>query len=99
MTVISATVTVFAKGAAELRQPYPHRIIPFAAHGGGKSLHTSAYPREIGCQCALRRAFVDVGVPAANVDEADAIGVTHQFAHTLGFQLESFAGDRVAISR
>ena len=48
-------------------------------------------------EIALGAALVDMGVPAADVDEAQIELVAHQPADAPGRQLEALGADRVAV--
>src|SRR6185437_1089638 len=78
MAVIGAAVAVLAEGAAEFGEHHHGGVVPGVAQRVGVGGEAFAEVLQVVGEAALGAALVDVGVPAAHVDEAEAVLVAHQ---------------------
>src|SRR5947208_1836249 len=99
VAVIGAAVAVLAEGAAELAHHQHHRVAPRIAHRSRERGEAAAELVEPRREIALRAAFADVRVPAADVDEAQAIVAAHEPGDALCLRLEGARGNGVAARR
>mmetsp|Transcript_1050 Transcript_1050/g.2781 ORF Transcript_1050/g.2781 Transcript_1050/m.2781 type:complete len:295 (-) Transcript_1050:1016-1900(-) len=94
--MVGAAVAVLAEGAAELADHHHHGVGPLRAHLVGKQREALAQLRQLAGQLAGGAAFADMGVPAADVDEAQAHPVAHQPCHAARLQRKALGRDGAA---
>ena len=56
----------------------------------------AAETREVRRERTLRRALVDMGIPAADVHEPDAVSIAHEPRDALRFELEALDAQGIA---
>src|SRR5579859_448605 len=96
MAMIRALVAVFPEGSSELGYHGNNSVAPFAAELLGQSRQSTAQAFDVVGQCALSGAFVDVRVPAADIDKANSILIAHEATDATRFQLEALRADGIA---
>src|SRR5262245_44888316 len=96
VAVVGATVAVLPEGAAELAQHHHHGIAPGAAHALGEGGEPAAELLQARGEVAARAALAHVGVPAADVDEAEVVLALHEARDAPRLQLEAARVDGVA---
>ncbi len=100
VAVVGAAVTVLAEGAAELGNRHNHGVTPRSGPDllGEAGQGPAEFAQPIG-EIAGRRTLVDVGVPAADIDEAQVELLAHQPSDPPGGELETAGRHRAAIGR
>src|SRR5581483_5561573 len=99
MPVIRAAIAVFAERASEFREHDDDRVVPFGSERARERVEATAQIVEIAGELAACAAFVDVRVPAADIDEPEAIFVAHEARDTRGLDGETARVDRAAARR
>src|SRR5258708_15046088 len=100
VAMIGAAVAVLAEGAAELGDHDDHRISPSGRPDLlGKARKRAAEFAETVGEITGGRALIDMGIPAAAIDIAQAELLAHQPADTPRRQFEPARRNRAAIGR
>src|SRR5262245_24532810 len=97
MAVVGASRAVFPEGTAEFRDHDDDSLAPCRPHLLRERCQPLAEVAEQIGQLALRAAFVDVGVPAADIDEREVELVAHQPGHALRLEVEPPRAHRVTV--
>src|SRR6185295_7503815 len=99
VAVVGAAVAVLAPGAAELADHHDDGVAPRAAHRLRECAQAVAELLAARRQLAGGAALGDVRVPAADVDEADAVFTLHEPRDALRLRLERARRRGVAARR
>src|ERR1700692_2473172 len=100
MAVIGAAVAVLAEGAAEFGDHDDDSVSPSRRSDlfGKSGQRTAEFAETVG-EITGRRALVDMGIPAADIDKAEVELLAHQPADPPRRQLKAARRNRAAIGR